>query len=121
METIAEVLLRMRMMAYPFISVCGFLLGVIAMGRRQYMHGGRRQLYAGLASIAFSLAWLGLWGVAGVIQYGTVVQGFIWSLLLIGSMWSVGIIWLSISISIVAIHLIYEELVLAKRVTNHGT
>jgi len=120
METIADILLRMRIMAYPFISVCGFLLGTIALGRRQYMHGGRRQLYAALASIAFSLAWLGLWGVAGVIQYGTVIRGFGWSLALISSMWSIGIIWLSVSISIVAIQLIYEELVLAKRVTNHG-
>ena len=70
-QNLAAVLVKMRYVAYPVLMICGLGLGMIALGRTARYTNGRRRQYWTLASIALSLAWVGLAGWAGVISYAS--------------------------------------------------
>lgn len=107
--TVADVMLRLRFVGYPLVAVCGFVLGTVALGRMVCMQNGRRNLYHALTAIAFGLSWLGLWGVAGVVQYGTIVAASTLPMPVISTAFSFGIVWLAAWLTVLTVHVVIGE------------
>ena len=123
--TIADVMLRLRFVGYPFLTACGFILGIIALGRSVRLLQDRRRLYWSLVAIAFGLSWIGMWGVAGIVQYGTVVTTKvpILPMPVISTAFSFGIVWLATWTTALTIQVLKEEWQIAQQIArceNHA-
>lgn len=109
MTTIPDLLLMLRFaVGYPSMAVGGFLLGIIAYGRMRHM-SGRKNLYRALTSAAFALAWTGLFGMIGVIQYGRFFAPLPVPMATVSMLFSCGIIWLGISMASLTVLVLVEE------------
>lgn len=109
MTSIPDVLLMLRFaVGYPSMAVGGFLLGIIAYGRMRHM-SGRRNVYRALTSAAFALAWTGLFGMVGVIQYGKFFTPLPLPMATVSMMFSCGIIWVGISMASLTVIVLVEE------------
>lgn len=119
--TFADVMLRLRFISYPFLAICGFLLGTVALGRLVRLQQERRRLYRSLTSIGFGLSWIGLWGVFGIVQYGVVVttlEPFL-PFPVISVAFSSGIVWLAFWATALTIQVVHEEWQMSQTVRSH--
>lgn len=94
---------------YPAMSVAGFVLGTVALGRLRYMTNGRRRLYRPLVATAFGLCWCGSWGVLGVWQYGKFTTPLPFPLTVVQTAFSLGILWIGLSLVALAAIVLIEE------------
>ena len=94
---------------YPAMTVAGFILGTIALGRLRSMTDGRLRLYRLLVSVAFGLCWSGAWGVLGVWQYGKFLLPLPFPLTTVQIAFSIGILWIGISLVALAVVVLLEE------------
>lgn len=122
---IPDVMLQLRFIGYPFLTICGFLLGTVALGRLVRLQSAKRRLYRSLTAIAFGLSWIGLWGVAGIVQYGKVVTTLVPLLPMpvISTAFSAGIVWLAIWTTLLTVQVLKEEWQMSQQVVrseNHA-
>lgn len=104
-QNLAAILVKARYVAYPILIVCGFGLGLIALGRGTRYTNGRRRQYRALASIALSLMWIGMAGWAGVAGYATRSTPSTG----VSIAFSLGILWLAGSLLWLAVIVVREE------------
>lgn len=108
--TFSDTLLFLRFaIGYPAMAVAGFILGTIAWGRLRIMTSGKRRLYRPLVSVAFGLCWTGAWGVMGIWQYGTFTVPLLFPMPVVSVAFSIGILWISLSLAALAIIVLIEE------------
>lgn len=108
--TIPDMLLFLRFtIGYPSITVAGFILGIVALGRLRTMTNDRRRLYRPLVSTAFGLCWTGLWGVLGVWQYGKFTVALPFPMAVVSTAFSIGVLWIALSLVALAAIVLIEE------------
>lgn len=107
---LSDFLLLLRFtIGYPAMTVAGFVLGTIALGRLRCMTNGRRRLYRALVSVAFGLCWSGAWGVLGVWQYGKFTLPLPFPMAVVSAAFSIGVLWISSSMTWLAVVVLLEE------------
>lgn len=94
---------------YPAMTVAGFILGTIALGRLRSMPDGRLRLYRLLVSVAFGLCWSGAWGVLGVWQYRKFLLPLPFPMPTVQIAFSIGILWIGFSLVALAVVVLLEE------------
>ena len=115
----SDFLLLLRFtVGYPAMTVAGFVLGVIALGRLRLMTNGRRRLYRPLVSVAFGLCWIGVWGVLGVWQYGKFTIPLPFPMVVVSVAFSIGILWIALSLVVLASIVLVEEFQRARTIKD---